>query len=130
MRDPRSAEKRHDPKWLRYRFELMDRYAIPAIANQREKQFHWIWEVAPETPSPILQDIERKANEAGAQIALDRKWYPDEAVILSALSKSYKISRETMAAFHLRLIRPWGGKRTAKRCGCRCGSSLATNRLQ
>ncbi|HUG69924.1 MAG TPA: glycosyltransferase [Pirellulaceae bacterium] len=83
MSDPRSAAKRHDPNWIAYRFGLMDQFAIPAMAGQTERQFVWIWEVDPATPKNVLLVIERKAADANATIVFDRRWYPDEVVIMT-----------------------------------------------
>jgi hypothetical protein len=81
MSDPRSALKRHDADWIRYRFALMDRYAIPAIARQTETSFQWIWEVDPNTPLPVLETIENRAARVGAVVRFDRNWYPHRVII-------------------------------------------------
>lgn len=54
----RESTLRNRPGWLAERFDLFERYCLPAIAGQTNQNFHWVIYFDAATPAPFRDRIE------------------------------------------------------------------------
>lgn len=48
--------------WTRHRWELFQQYCLPSIEQQTCRDFHWLLYISPNTPKPILKELEHTAS--------------------------------------------------------------------
>ena len=47
----------HTSEWLEHRFELFEKYCLPSVENQTNKNFIWLCMFDKETPAPYKERI-------------------------------------------------------------------------
>jgi hypothetical protein len=81
----RESKLRNDPTWLAHRFELFEKYCLPSVAAQTERDFDWLIFFDEGTPAAFQERV-KDAQKVHPFTAIYTPLFPAEGWRLSSLA--------------------------------------------